>query len=95
MAKIVWSELGIDDLNNIANFHSQYSAHYTSVLIKKLFNKPKVLAEMPELSRVVPERGEDSIREFIEGNFRIVYHYNRQIDTIEILTVHHSAQPFL
>jgi toxin ParE1/3/4 len=95
MAKIVWTEIAIDDLNNIANFHSQYSDRFTSALIKKLFNKPKVLKKMPELGRIVPERDHESIRELIEGNYRIIYFFDRQIDLVEILTVHHSSQPFL
>ncbi|GAA4210116.1 type II toxin-antitoxin system RelE/ParE family toxin [Pedobacter jeongneungensis] len=95
MAKIVWTEIAIDDLNNIANFHSQYSDRFTSALIKKLFNKPNVLKEMPELGRIVPERDHESIRELIEGNYRIIYFFDKQIDLVEILTVHHSSQPFL
>ena len=95
MAKIVWTEIAIDDLNNIANFHSQYSESFTSALIKKLFNKPKILEEMPELGRIVPERDHESIRELIEGNYRIIYFFDKQIDTVEIITVHHAAQPFL
>ncbi len=43
MAKIVWTEIAIDDLNNIANFHSQYSDNFAAALIKRLFNKPKIL----------------------------------------------------
>ena len=95
MAKIVWTEIAIDDLNNIANFHSQYSDNFASALIKKLFNKPKILKEMPELGRVVPERDNESIRELIEGNYRIIYFFDREIDTVEIITIHHASQPFL
>lgn len=72
MAKIVWTEIAIDDLNNIANYHSQYSDNFASALIKRLFNKPKILKEMPELGRIVPERDNQSIRELIKGNYRII-----------------------
>lgn len=95
MAKIVWTEIAIDDLNNIANFHSQYSDNFAAALIKRLFNKPKILKEMPELGRVVPERDNESIRELVEGNYRIIYFFDKEIDTVEIITVHHAAQPFL
>lgn len=95
MAKIVWTEVAIDDLNNIANFHSQYSNSFASALIKKLFDKPKILKEKPEIGRVVTERADESVRELIEGNFRIIYHFDKEIDTKEIITVHHSSQKFL
>ncbi|WP_029275762.1 type II toxin-antitoxin system RelE/ParE family toxin [Pedobacter borealis] len=95
MAKIVWTEIAIDDLNNIANFHSQYSHNFAAAIIKKLFNKPKILKEMPELGRIVPERDNEAIRELIEGNYRIIYFFDKEIDTVEVITVHHAAQPFL
>lgn len=95
MAKIVWTEIAIDDLNNIANYHSQYSDNFASALIKRLFNKPKILKAMPELGRVVPERDNQSIRELIEGNYRIIYFFDKEIDTVEIITIHHASQPFL
>ncbi len=76
MAKIVCTEIAIDDLNYIANYHSQYSNNFASALIKKLFNKPKILKEMPELGRVVPERDNESIRKLIEGNYRIIYFFD-------------------
>ena len=95
MAKIVWTEIAIDDLNNIANYHSQYSDNFASALIKRLFNKPKILKEMPELGRIVPERDNESIREIIEGNYRIIYYFDKEIDTVEIITIHHASQPFL
>ncbi|MCZ4221704.1 type II toxin-antitoxin system RelE/ParE family toxin [Pedobacter rhodius] len=94
MAKIVWTEIAIDDLNNIANYHSQYSDNFAFALINRLFNKPKILKEMPELGRVVPERDNQSIRELIEGNYRIIYFFDKEIDTVEIITIHHASQPF-
>lgn len=94
MAKIVWTEMAIDDLNNIANFHSVYSENFTSTIIQKLFKKPQILKDMPELGRVVPERDNVSVRELIEGNYRIIYHYDKDIDTVQILTVHHASRPF-
>ncbi|WP_316833162.1 type II toxin-antitoxin system RelE/ParE family toxin [Pedobacter aquatilis] len=95
MAKIVWTEIAIDDLNNIANYHSQYSDSFASALIKRLFNKTKILKEMPELGRIVPERDNESIRELIEGNYRIIYYFDKDNDEIEVITIHHASQPFL
>lgn len=94
MVKIVWTEMAIDDLRNIANFHSLYSENFTSAIIQKLFNKPQILKDMPEIGRIVPERDNVSIRELIEGNYRIIYHNDKHIDTVQILTVHHASRPF-
>ncbi|MFN0293223.1 type II toxin-antitoxin system RelE/ParE family toxin [Pedobacter helvus] len=94
MAKVVWTEKAIEDLENIASFHSQYSENYTSSLIKRLFNKPNLLRQMPEMGRLVPEKNDLSIRELIIGNYRIIYQYQSVLDSISILTVHHSSVPF-
>ena len=95
MAKVVWTEIAIDDLNNIANFHSKYSDGFASAIIKQLFDKPKVLKVMPEMGRVVPETANESIRELIHGNFRIIYHFDKKNDIVEIIAVHHSSQKFI
>lgn len=94
MVKIRWSELAIDDLNNIADFYSKYSLDFTSAIIRKLLNKPQVLKEMPELGRKVPEQDDVTIRELIEGNYRIIYQYDKQSSIVEIITVYHSSRLF-
>lgn len=73
MFKIIWSDLAIDDLKNHSRFHSKYSKSFTSALITKLFNKPQILKQMPEIGRKVPEQDDFKIRELIEGNYRIIY----------------------
>ncbi len=50
---------------------------------------------MPELGRKVPEQDNFKIRELIEGNYRIIYQYNKHLNSIEIITVHHSSRPLL
>ena len=92
MAKVVWMEQAIDDLTNIANFASQYSEQYASAIVSKLFNKADILKTMPRIGRMVPEKEEDTLRELIEGNYRIIYEI-KGAERIEILTVHHSARP--
>ena len=47
---------------------------------------------MPKLGRIVPEKNDDTIRELIEGNYRIIYEVKRD-DSVEILVVHHSSKP--
>ena len=94
MAKVVWTEKAIEDLENIASFHSQYSDNYTSALIKRLFNKPNLLKQMPEMGRIVPEKNDKSIRELIIGNYRIIYQYQVKKEIVSIITVHHSSIPF-
>lgn len=50
------------------------------------------LGDYPRLGRIVPEYSEDSIREIIKGQYRIVYKIDFEKDTIVILAVHHSKK---
>ena len=48
------------------------------------------LEDHPLSGRVVPEVGDDAIRELIRGNYRIVYRLKQ--DVVEIVTVFHGAR---
>ncbi len=92
MVKVIWTEQAIDDLTNIAHYSSGYSEKYASSIVSKLFNKTNILKTMPRIGRMVPERNSETIRELIEGNYRIIYEISSE-DRIDILTVHHSSRP--
>lgn len=92
MAAVIWTEQAIDDLTTIAEYTGRHSEKWASAIIQRLFNRVSILKEMPELGRIVPEKGDASIRELIEGNYRIIYEI-KDPDRIEILLVHHSSRP--
>ncbi len=46
----------------------------------------------PRSGRVVPEVRDESVREVIHGNYRIVYRLRH--DVVEIATVFHGARSF-
>jgi toxin ParE1/3/4 len=50
------------------------------------------LKDNPHSGRVVPDLGNESIREVIHGNYRIVYRLQREV--AEIATVFHGARLF-
>ena len=91
MAKVIWAEAAIDDLTNIAEYSSHYSEKYASSIVSRLFNRVNILKTMPKLGRIVPEKNDDTIRELIEGNYRIIYEVKRD-ESVEILVVHHSSK---
>lgn len=92
MVKVIWTEQAIDDLTNIAQYSSGYSDKYASIIISKLFNRTNILKTMPKIGRMVPERNKETIRELIEGNYRIIYEIGSE-NRIDVLTVHHSSRP--
>lgn len=50
------------------------------------------LASFPALGRIVPEYSDDSIREIIKGQYRIVYRINMDQESICIIAIHHSKR---
>ncbi|MBV5304717.1 MAG: type II toxin-antitoxin system RelE/ParE family toxin [Chlorobium sp.] len=50
------------------------------------------LKEFPCLGRQVPEYANDTLRELLYGDYRIVYQINIELSRIEILSVFHSKQ---
>tara|TARA_R100000935_G_scaffold11996_1_gene23752 strand:- start:304 stop:501 length:198 start_codon:yes stop_codon:yes gene_type:complete len=51
----------------------------------------KILTSEIYSGKIVSERDKQSIRELIEGNYRIIYLIVNK-ERIDILTVHHSAR---
>lgn len=49
---------------------------------------------MPERGRVVTEFEDNTLREIIHKNYRIVYRLKIGVDYLEILSVIHSARDF-
>ena len=90
MVKIIWTQLALADLKNIHRYISTESTVYANRMIEKLIARVGLLYSFPESGRIVPEFGQKSIRELIEGNYRIVYKIHP--DHIGIARVHHTAR---
>ena len=90
MVKVVWTEIAIDDLRLIHEYISKDSKLYADRFIEKLIERVDQLESFPKSGRVVPEFAIETIRELIEGNYRIVYEISTE--QISIVRVHHSAR---
>lgn len=73
MAYINWTEQSIEDLLNTADFIGKDSVRYSKIQINRIRERARLLRNQPYLGRIVPEHGENSIREFIPGNYRIIH----------------------
>jgi toxin ParE1/3/4 len=94
MAEVKFTPQSISDLEDIAEYISKDSFLYASMQIQKLLKRTEQLEEQPLSGRIVPELKIKSIRELIEGNYRIVYRVANAA-TIHILTFHHSRRKFI
>ena len=90
MAIVIWTEFALEDLKAIHEYISQDSKVYADKFIEKLIDRVDQLENFPESGRSVPEFSSKTIRELIEGNYRIVYKINP--DHIGVVRIHHSAR---
>jgi toxin ParE1/3/4 len=88
--KLVWTDPSVEDLRSIRDYIARDSEYYAATVIEQLILAAERLVEFPRLGRAVPEAQDESIRELLHENYRIIY---RIIDErIEILTVVHASR---
>jgi addiction module RelE/StbE family toxin len=90
MEKIIWSELALDDLKSIHDYISKDSIIYANRVIEKIIQRIDQLEHFPKSGRVVPELNNNSIRELIQNNYRIIYKVTTQ--EIFIVSIHHASK---
>jgi toxin ParE1/3/4 len=91
--KILWSEQALKRLEEIHQFVAERASIETAnKLIDNLIKRAETLANFPYMGRVVPEFHSDDLREIIEGNYRIVYIFQK--NTLIILTVFEGHRLF-
>jgi len=91
MVTIVWTEISTEDLKEIFDFIAEDSIRYATITSNKIYQRAQLVAQNPYVGRIVPEYNEKSIREVIEGNYRIIYRV-RNAQQVDILRVYHSAR---
>jgi toxin ParE1/3/4 len=93
MAQINWSKRAIRDLETVFQLISEDSHFYAYRFTNKIILKVDQLLEFPESGRIVPEKEDVSIRELIEGNYRIFYKWDK--NQVTILRIHNSARKII
>lgn len=91
MVKIVWTEVSILDLKEIFDYIAEDSVRYAALTTYKIYQRVQPLIHNPYTGRIVPEFNEKSLRELIEGNYRIIYRIKKD-NQVDILRVYHSAR---
>ncbi len=73
MARIVWTEPALSDLNDIAEYIALDKVNAAERLVKKVFSAVERLEQFPDSGRHPPELAETEYREVIAGPCRIFY----------------------
>ncbi len=91
MVEIKFTDQALNDIDEIAYFISASSSYYAGLQVQKFFQRVDMLERFPNIGRVVPELNHKSVRELIEGSYRIIYRVLTKAE-IHILTIHHSSK---
>ena len=92
MIRIIWAPQAIQDIEAIRAYVARDSARYADLLVERIVAAVDRLEKNPHSGRIVPELGDESVREIIHGNYRVVYRLRG--DVVEIATVFHGARLF-
>ena len=76
--QLSWSPEAVEDLQAIAEFIGRDSPFYANSVVTKMVAVSRSLIEAPMIGRVVPELGDDQIRERFVYSYRLIYRVRNQ-----------------
>jgi len=81
--KVIWSPEAVEDLEAIAEYIERDSEFYAKAVVSKMLDVARSIKDFPKIGRIVPEIGDENIRERFVYSYRLVY----QIQGHQILIV--------
>jgi toxin ParE1/3/4 len=90
--KVILSPRAIQDLEEIVRYIAFDNPVRAESFGQELITKAKMLANFPEMGRLVPELKGSGARELIHRSYRIVYRVNHESRAVEVSRFWHGAQ---
>ncbi|MGH9755921.1 MAG: type II toxin-antitoxin system RelE/ParE family toxin [Blastocatellia bacterium] len=90
--EVVWSPEALEDVDDIAEFIARASPNYASAVVDKLLDAARKLSTFPFAGRVVPEVGNEKIREKFVLDYRLIYRI--EDEEVIVIAVIHSKRLF-
>ena len=93
--KLIWNERPRRDIIETAGYIAGDNPTAARKWVERIRRQAKQALQLPKSGRIVPERPRDDLREFLDGNYRIVYKIHD--DAVEIMTVfeRHRQTPII
>ncbi len=88
--QIKWSPRALSNLEEICNYIAKDSEYYARLFARKIITMVEDIPRFPKVGRIVPEYGDENLREKIYKNYRIVYRLKESI--VEIVAICHGAK---
>jgi plasmid stabilization system protein ParE len=93
VASVRWTLGAREDLREIVEYIGEDSPAYAAATAGRIVTGAGRLTRHPKLGRIVPEYADESIREVIVGNYRVVYRLRES--RIGIIAVVHGSRDLL
>ncbi len=87
-----WTAPARADLKKIFAYIAEDSKYYARRVVQNIVEKTEALSDLPEIGRVVPEIGQENIRELMVYSYRLVYEIKNP--DVEILAIIHGKRDF-
>jgi toxin ParE1/3/4 len=82
---LVWTKEALNKLKEIEDFIAKDNPTIAIRFVDYLINQTETLRNYPNSGRIVPEIGNEDIRELVLKNYRIIYKISEK--SINILTI--------
>lgn len=89
--QIRWTREGIESFESVIEYIARDSQYYAGSFAKRILQRIESLADFPLMGRVVPEYRNESLRELLYQNYRIVYKVSGHTVYITLI-IHGSHQ---
>ncbi len=87
---VIWSQGALDDIDAIAEYIARDSHIHAQRVVSEIFDLGEILLTQPRMGRVVPELGQNDIREHFIYSYRVIYEI--QGEDLHMLAVIHGKQ---
>jgi plasmid stabilization system protein ParE len=71
VTRVIWTRQAVEDVEAIKAYVARDSERYAGLLAERLVAAVGRLEWFPHTGRIVPEVGDDSLREVIYGNYQV------------------------
>jgi addiction module RelE/StbE family toxin len=88
--RVTWSPEALEDLESIAEYIERDSSFYARSVVSKILGTTRKIKDFPLIGRMVPELGDENIRERFIYSYRLVYQMRQQ--NILIVAIIHGKR---
>lgn len=92
MAELIWSDHALAELEAIFDYIASDSRLYAQYTVQNILKTSEILQTFPESGRYLPEFPNLPHRELLLGNYRIIYRYAADQNSVYVVTVVHGSR---